>query len=80
MLARPQLGREQVLAAEHVQRQVAVAVVVAVEEAAFLVAVQRIVGRVEVEDDLLGGVLRCASRNRLDEQPLDRAPSWPILW
>ena len=47
-----QLGTEQVAAAENVERQVAVAVVVAVEEAAFLVTVQRIVGRIEVEHDL----------------------------
>ena len=50
----PQPGREQVVAAEDVQRQVAVALVVAVEEAAHLVAVDRVVGGVEVEDDLLG--------------------------
>ena len=51
------------LAAEHVERQIAVAVVVAVEEAPFLVAVQRIIGGVEIEDDLLRR-LSCASRNR----------------
>jgi hypothetical protein len=49
----PQLRRQQVPAAEHVERQVTVAIVVAVEEPAFLMAVQRIVGGVEVEDDLL---------------------------
>jgi hypothetical protein len=67
----PELGREQVLAAEHVERQVAVAIVVAVEEAAFLVAVQRIVGRIEIEDDLArgGGV---AVEEEIDEQALDR--------
>ena len=48
----PQLGREQVPAAEHVERQVAVAVVVAMEEPALLMAVQRIVGGIEIEDDL----------------------------
>jgi hypothetical protein len=41
-------------AAEHVERQIAVAVVVTVEEPAFLAAVERIVGGVEVENDLLG--------------------------
>jgi hypothetical protein len=35
----PEFGRQQVPAAEHVQRQIAVAVVIAVEEAALLVAV-----------------------------------------
>ena len=42
------------VAAEDVQRQVAVALVVAVEEAAELVAVDRVVGGVEVEHDPLG--------------------------
>ena len=37
----PQLRRQQMPAPEHEQRQIAVAIVVAVEEAAFLVAVQR---------------------------------------
>jgi hypothetical protein len=41
-------------AAEHIQRQIAVAVVIAVEAAAFLVAVQGIIGGIEVEDDLFG--------------------------
>ena len=58
-------------AAEHVERQVAVAIVVAVEEAAFLIAVQRVVGRVEVEDDLLGRpVVRL--EQEVDEQGFDR--------
>ena len=38
------------IAAEHVQRQIAVAVVVPVKEPAFLLAVQRIVGGVKVQD------------------------------
>ena len=58
-------------AAEHVKRQVAVAIIVAVEEAAFLMAVQRVVGGVEVEDDLLGRpVVRL--EQQVDEQGLDR--------
>lgn len=48
----PQLGRQQMPAARHVQRQIAIAVVVAVEEPAFLLAVQGIVRRVQVEQDL----------------------------
>jgi hypothetical protein len=50
-------------AAEHVQGQIAVAAVVAVEEAALLLTVQRVVGRVEIEDDL-----RERPRVRLQEQ------------
>ena len=58
-------------AAEHVKRQVAVAIIVAVEEAAFLIAVQRVVRGVEVEDDLLGRpVVRL--EQQVDEQGLDR--------
>jgi hypothetical protein len=51
---RPELGRQQTPAAKHIERQVVVAVVVAVKEPAFLMAVQRVVGGVEVEDDLFG--------------------------
>ena len=58
-------------AAEHIQRQIAVAVVVAVEEPGLLMAVQRVVGRVEVEDDLSGRpVVRL--EEQVDEQGLDR--------
>ena len=48
-----QLGAEQEPAAEDVERQVAIAVVVAMEEPTFLLAVDRVVGGVEVEHDLL---------------------------
>jgi hypothetical protein len=67
-----ELGREQVPTAKHIQRQVAVAVIVAVEEAAFLVAMQRVIGSVEIEDDLARrspvGV-----EEEIDEQALDGA-------
>ena len=59
-LAGPQVGRQQLVAAEDVQRQEAVVVVVAVEEAPLLVAVHGVVGGVEVEDQ----VLRRARRGR----------------
>src|SRR5205823_14193202 len=45
--------RQQMRAAEDVQRQIAVTVVITMKEAAFLMPVQRIVGGVEVENDLL---------------------------
>ena len=59
----PQLGEEQMAAAEHVERQIAVAVVIAVEEPPLLLAVQRIIRRIEVENDPFG-----RSRMRLQEQ------------
>lgn len=42
------------IAAEKVQRQVAVVVVIAVEKAAFLAAMQRCVGGVQIDNDLRG--------------------------
>jgi hypothetical protein len=39
-------------ATEHVERQVTVAVVITVEEPPLLLAVQRIIGRIEVENNL----------------------------
>jgi hypothetical protein len=62
-----------VSAAEDIERQIAVAVVIAVEEPTFLMAVQRVVGRVEIEGDLLGR-LGMRLQEQIDEQPLDRRP------
>jgi hypothetical protein len=67
----PGLGGQQVAAAEDVQRQMAVAVVVAMEEAPFLVAVERIVRGIEIEDDPLGRP-RLSLQEQADEQLLDR--------
>jgi hypothetical protein len=65
-------------AADHIQRQIAVAIIVAIEEAPFLVPVQRIVGGVEIKRDL--GRRRLM---RLQENVTNRlsmaAGSWPIL-
>ncbi len=79
----PELGREQVPAAEHVQRQIAVAIPpvgplarrrtgsVTVEEAAFLMPMPRVVGGIEVENDLFGW-RPVRFEKESDEQPLDR--------
>src|SRR5437870_8181854 len=48
---------------EHVERQIAVTVVVTVEEPSLLISVQRIIGRIKIEDDLLR-----SSHLRLQEQ------------
>jgi hypothetical protein len=58
-------------AAEHVERQIAVAVVIAVEKTFLLMAVQRVVGGVEVERDLRR---RCRMRveKQIDKQTFDR--------
>ncbi len=48
------------------------------EEPAFLVAVQRIVGGIEVEDDLFGRLL-VGFEEELDEQAFDRPGSWLTL-
>ena len=57
-------------AAEDVERQVAVAVVVAVEEPAFLLPVQRIIGGIEIERDLRRG-FGVGIKEQIDEQGLD---------
>ena len=51
----PELRQQKLAPAKNIQRQIAVAFVVAVEEPAFLPAMQRIVGRVEIEDDARRG-------------------------
>ena len=49
-----QLGDEHMVAAGHVQGQVAIAAVVAVKKLALLIAMHRVVRRVKVQHDLLG--------------------------
>src|SRR6516162_4228584 len=48
-----QLGRQQVPPAEDVERKITVTIIVAVEEAALLVPVQRIVGGIQIENNAL---------------------------
>ena len=78
----PELRGEQLVAAEDVERQVAVAVVVAVEEAPLLATMQRVVGGVEVEDQPRRRP-RMGIEEEIDEQPLDRrrvvAEPWRIV-
>jgi hypothetical protein len=65
-------------AAEHIERQIAVAVVIAVEETLFLMPVQRVVGGVEIERNLRRRG-RWTSRNRSTNNPSIAAASWLIL-
>src|SRR5262249_14326036 len=53
----PQLGNEQVSPVKDVKGQVTVAAVKAMVETAFLMAVQRIIRRIEIEHDALGRAL-----------------------
>ena len=53
-VGRPQVRHQELLAAGNVQGQEAVVVVIAVEEAAFLIAVHGVVGGVEVQHQFLG--------------------------
>ena len=59
---RPQISDQEMIAAKDVEREKAVGVIVAVEEAFFLMSVDGIVGGVEIEDEFLG-----RRRLRLDE-------------
>ena len=52
LVGRPQPSAQQLVAGEDIQRQIAVAVVVAVEEALRLMAVKRDIGGVQIEHDL----------------------------
>src|SRR5258708_6018036 len=58
-------------AAEHIERQITVVVVIAVEETLFLMPVQRVVGGVEVQGDLRRR-RRMGVEKQLDKQSLDR--------
>ena len=62
---------QQVLVTENVQRQVAVTAVVPAEEAALLLTVERIVCRVEVQDDCLPWLWECIQEG-VDEEPIYR--------
>ena len=65
-----QLGTQQMVVTEDVQRQVAVAVIIAVEEPTLLVPVQRIVSGIQIQHDLLRGRL-VAAEEHIDERAGD---------
>ena len=69
LLRRTQVGDQQLLAAEHVQRQEAVVVVVGTEVTPFLIAVNQIVGGVEVEHQFFRRALE-RSNELFDQNPL----------
>ena len=68
----PLPGQQQVPAAEHVERQVAELIIIVMEEAAFLPAVQRPIGVVEVEHDLARRTH--APPKKLDQQFINPRP------
>ena len=57
--------------AKDVQRQIAVATVIAVEEAPFLLAVQGVVGSVQIQDDLVRRLVVTIQED-LDKEAIDR--------
>ena len=65
-----QTRTEQMLAAEDVQRQITVMAVIAVEKAAFLFPVERIVGGIQVQYDLLRG-LAVRFEKHIHQKPVD---------
>src|SRR5215210_5831278 len=66
-------------AAEDVERQVAVAIVVAVKEAALLMPMDRVVGRVQVQDDVARGLGPEGVEEEVDKHGLDRGGVMPDL-
>lgn len=67
-IARTQLTDQQVATAEDIERQIAVVIVIAIEEAILLVAVKGRVGSIEVQDQPLGWLI--VSGYKLVEQHL----------
>jgi hypothetical protein len=69
----PQLGVQQMTSAKHVKRKIAIAVVIAVKEPALLLAMHRIVGGVEIDDDLARRPFM-RLHEQIDHQRLDGRP------
>ena len=67
----PLAGQQQVPTAEHVERQVAVLFIVAVEEPSLLLAVQRDVGVVEIQHDLARRTV-VRFEKEIDQQRIDQ--------
>ena len=68
---RPEPCTQHVRAAEDIQRQIAVVPVVAVEKAPFLLAVQRVVGGIDIEHDAHGRP-RVGLDEQVDQQRIER--------
>ena len=73
-----QIRYQQLLAAEDIQRQKTVVVVVAMEEAAFLAPMDGIVGGVEVEDEF-GRCLHERSDEVLEDDFVNRPGTRPVV-
>ena len=73
-----QFGRQQVPAAEDVKWQIAIAIVIAVEEPTLLMPMQRVVGGIQVEDDLPRRA-RVGLNKQIDHQSFDRLRVVPDL-
>ena len=76
LVRRPQPCTQQVLTAEDVQRQIAVAAVIAVEETTLLVTVQRIIGGIQVQPDLARW-LAVRFDEQIDQQTVERVRDRP---
>jgi len=66
-----QFGQQQLLPAEHVQRQIMLAIVVAIEEPAILVPMKQIIGGIQIQNDFFGDLFRSLHKG-VDEEPIDR--------
>jgi hypothetical protein len=55
IVGRTQSSTEQMLSAKNIQRQVTVGLVIPMKKAPLLVAVQRVVGSIDIKDNLFGG-------------------------
>src|SRR4051794_21970989 len=73
------IGGQEMPAAEDVERQGAVAIIVAMEKAAFLMDMDRVIGRVQVQNDLARGLCPKGAEEEVDEHGLDRSGVMPDL-
>jgi len=66
----PQSSAKKEVSAKNIQRQIAVIAVVAVKEAAFLIAMKDVVSSIEIEDDPLGRLV-VRLQKKIDEDLID---------
>lgn len=68
-LGGPQVRHQQLIAAEDIQRQKAIVIIVPMEESADLMAINRIIGRIEFQDQFLRGALPAGGNELFDKDP-----------
>ena len=66
----PEFGQQQLIPTEHVQGQIAVAVIESMEEPTFLMSMKRIIGSIQIQNDFFG-YLSAGLDKGVDEELVD---------